>query len=158
MKQSIRLEIVVTFQRKRFKAVSPSFPNCHGTGKSEAEAIEKLNTAISKSIADVAKKALTQMVESDASVTEPLLGTAPKSQGTRHVYELDASAFGGRPFNTSKLSYPTNDMYKVPPEQDIQRLLSTLDQDISGIRSLHTDDDDDFDIEGMAFGFPLNLN
>lgn len=164
MKHSIRLEIVVTFQRKRFKAVSPSFPSCQGVGKSEDEAVDKLNTAISRRIADVAKKTLSQIVTSDCLSSEPVENKSSKEKGIRRVYEIDAVAFG-RPA-PSRLSYPASseDEYRVPPEQDIRRLLGSLDHELPEVRhsspfsNPFSSGDEDFGFDGMAFGFPLNLN
>jgi hypothetical protein len=161
LKHSVRLEIVVTFQRKRFKAVSPSFPNCQGIGKSEDEAVDKLGTAISKRIADVAKQTLSQIVTSDFLSSEPIETTEKtKVKGTRRVYELDAGAFG-RPA-PSRLSYPapSPDVYKVPPEQDIRRLIGALDHELPERHHSFpmAGGDDDFGLDGMVFGFPLNLN
>ena len=166
MKHAIRLEIVVTSKRKRFKAVSPAFPSCQGVGKSEDEAVEKLNTAISKRIADVAKKTLTQIVTSECLLSEPVVSKSSNAKGTRRVYEIDATAFG-RPA-PSRLSYPAPDPneYRVPPEQDIRRLLGTLDHELPELRHVGAmpfgdsfgSGDDDMGMDGMVFGFPLNLN
>lgn len=163
MKHSVRLEIVVTFQRKRFKAVSPSFPKCSGIGKSEDEAVHKLSASISKRIADVAKQTLSQIVTSEYLVPDGPSKLKEKNV-TRRVYDIDASAFG-RP-TPSRLSYPSSsdDAYNVPPEQDIRRLLGALDHELPELRhplpfAMPSVSDDDFGgIDGMVFGFPLNLN
>ncbi len=157
MKQTIRFEIIVTFHRKRFKAISPAFPTCQGTGETEQLAIEKLNQSIAKRIADMAKSALTNMVNKGAISAEPVERKNPTA-GMRHVYQIDPGVFGGAN-KPARLAYPSDKTrYVVPPEQDVRRLFSQFQPDGFGSQSSLSDDSDDYDNEGMSFGFPLNLN
>lgn len=157
MKQTIRFEIIVTFQRKRFKAVSPAFPTCHGTGETEQLAIEKLNQSIAKRIADMAKSALTNMINTEPVTVEPV-ERKNENAGIRRVYQIDPGVFGGAN-KPARLAYPTEkNRYVVPPEQDIRRLFSQFQPDGLGLQATSADDADDYDNEGMSFGFPLNLN
>jgi hypothetical protein len=157
VKQTIRFEIIVTFQRKRFKAISPAFPTCQGTGETEQLAIEKLNQSIAKRIAEMAKSALTNMVNADPITVEPVERKNPNA-GIRRVYQIDPGVFGGAN-KPARLAYPSDKTrYVVPPEQDIRRLFSQFQPDGFAPQSTLSDDTDDYDNEGMSFGFPLNLN
>ncbi|NDC82126.1 hypothetical protein EB093_00470 [bacterium] len=155
--QSIRFDIEVTFQRTRFKATSPAFPNCSGTGKSEEEAVDRLTNAISKRIADTAKQALSQISQGECLASETIFDDDDKPLGIRRSYELDSTVFGRPTRPITRLSYPSApDYYKVPIEQDIRRMFGHFDTDFIGLHD--TDHDDEPGAHGPSFGFPVSLN
>ncbi|NBV42413.1 hypothetical protein EBR96_06570 [bacterium] len=165
MRSKAKFEIIVTISRKRYKAVSPSFPGCKGSGKTEAEAIEKLSGSISKSIAAMAKDALYRVMTSETLHTETLQAT-PRSTELKKIFEVDPTLFA-KPQSRVSISYPrSKSIYRVPADQDIRRLFGMMETasnafeysgGINGV-SAPDDHDDDFGVEDIAFGFPLSLN
>lgn len=156
--QSIRFDIEVTFKRSRYKATSPTFPQCSGSGKSEEEAIDALTKSISKRIANNAQEALTQIRKRDCLASEPILDAKNKPLGIRKSYELDAGAFGRPQRQVTRLSYPSRpDHYKVPIEHDIRRLFGAFETDFTALPDFDSSDDEP-GLQGPVFGFPLSLN
>ena len=140
------IEVKVVFQKTRFKAVSPTFPECKGFGKSEDEAVEKLCKSISKFISQIAGN-LVESVIREATHPTPITEKSPPKRASRNTKTTSQ--------DMPLLSYPEDRMmFRVPPEQDINTLMHRL-QGGGGM-------DDEIpihaEIEGFYMGFPLSLN
>ncbi len=138
------IEVNVTFQKTRFKAVSPTFPECKGFGKSEDEAVSKLCKSISKFISQVAGS-LVESVIREATQPPELTEKKPPKRASRTAKTITQQM--------PILSYPEDRMlFMVPPEQDIQTLMHRLQGGMDDETPIHSE------IEGFYMGFPLSLN
>lgn len=145
------LQIEVTFQKTRFKAVCSAFPECKGFGKDEDEAVNKLCKSISKFISQVASGLVESVIREAMQhpvLTEDDTDQAYPSLPAESPLGVDKRA--SNPF--AKLRYPEEPYRtKVPPEQDIHRLIERLHGAIEEPPT-HSE------IEGFYMGFPLSLN
>jgi hypothetical protein len=138
------IEVKVSFQKTRFKAICPTFPECKGFGKSEDEAVKKLCKSISKFISQVAGS-LVENVIREATKPTPIPEPAQPKRSSRNTKTTSTSM--------PLLSYPEDRMmFRVPPEQDIHTLMHRLQGSMDEAIPIHSE------IEGFYMGFPLSLN
>lgn len=136
------LQVSVTFQKTRFKAVCSVFPECKGFGKSEEEAVRKLCKSVSKFISATAYSLV------ETVIYEAL--AEPEARHEKRGVQTPASL----PFSSSAtLRYPQDHISKIPKERDIRTLIDRL-------HSPHPFDEllEQPEVEGFYLGFPLSLN
>jgi len=141
------IEVQITFQKTRFKAICPAFPECKGFGKSEDEAVNKLCKSISKFISQVA-----------GTLVESVIREAVHPTETRYEAPQKSTTPRGKASTTKKtampiLSYPEDRLFfRVPPDQDIHTILDRLQGPDDYDAPLESE------IDGFYMGFPLSLN
>jgi hypothetical protein len=134
------IEVQVTWQKTRFKAICSAFPECKGFGKSEDEAIDKLCKSVSKFISQVTIGLVENVIREARHPSEP-----PEA--------APASYHNMVPPQLPRLSYPEDRRtLRVPAEQDIHTLIHRLQGNIDEDMSSQSE------IEGFYMGFPLSLN
>jgi len=142
------IEVQVTFQKTRFKAICSAFPECKGFGKSEEEAVEKLCKSISKVISHVAETLVENVIR---EAIHPTKATKSRPQ---NLSAKKAKATKTKQDPLPLLSYPEDRMlFRVPPDQDIHTLMDRLQGPSDYDMPLHSEE-----IEGFYMGFPLSLN
>lgn len=139
------IEVQVTFQKTRFKAICSAFPECKGFGKSEEEAVQKLCKSISKFISHVAGTLVENVIREAIHPTE----INHKKQKDTPRSKASKTKQAAMPL----LSYPEDRMFfRVPPDQDVHTLMDRLQGSTEYDVPLQSE------IEGFYMGFPLSLN
>jgi hypothetical protein len=139
------IEVQVTFQKTRFKAICSAFPECKGFGKSEDEAVNKLCKSISKFISHIARTLVENVIREAVNPPEKIPNTAQKKVSAKSKKQQNA----GMPL----LSYPEDrQQFRIPPDQDIHTLIERLQGPIEEDLPIHSE------LDGFYMGFPLSLN
>lgn len=137
------LEVQVTFQKTRFKAICSAFPECKGFGKSEDEAVDKLCKSISKFISNIAGTLVENVIREAVNPTDES-NALPEDRPTPKTHKHTKQP---------QLSYPKDKMsIRIPEDQDIHNLIERLQGSVDYDIPAHSE------IEGFYMGFPLSLN
>lgn len=91
LKSNANIEVKITYERKRYKAVCMAFPQCKGFGKTEAIALRSLSRDISKLVMKSSETAFKSIFLS-AHHTSIIIQNRKKHREIQRVYHLEAAA------------------------------------------------------------------
>ena len=140
------LEVILEFNRSKFKAYSPYVPKCCGRGETKKIALEKLSKSIARFVSKQTEQKMKSVLTSD-NYSEIIFDTTKNKAACKKIFNLN----------------PENDPLAKSVLLRIKtslnpRLMPNSEPSRSPILDLFKEKDIAFMEEPVSFGFPISFN